>query len=366
MKNKTRKISKTAKKLGRSGSSQKIGMPPGSLVHVGQIKTSQTRIDLITYSADKVTVTNNVGFDERLIDIASTSVKWVRITGLQDTQLIGTVGKAVDLHSLLLEDVLNTGQRPKMEWGENFSFFTLRTLHQELNNTEILSDQVSLLLKDGVLITFHESDLGFFDPIFDRLQNPLSRVRQFKADYLFYALIDIIVDQYFKVIENLGDEIDMLEENLFDLADKQVLEIIQKSRRDLLFVKKVVFPVREALNALLKNENKLIDLQHHRYFNDVYDHVFQMIEIIETYRELNAGIRDIFLSAQSNRMNQVMKMLTIIATIFIPLTFIVGLYGMNFDVMPELRWKYGYLGVWIFMLIIVGAMLIMFKKKRWF
>ncbi|MDP3444012.1 MAG: magnesium/cobalt transporter CorA [Ignavibacteria bacterium] len=362
---KSNRKGKSAKKLGKSGSSQKSGLPPGSLVHIGHLKTNESRIDLIVYNADNMQISNDIRLEEALAPVEKGQMKWIKVTGLQDTQLIDAIGKAFDMHMLLLEDILNTGQRPKVESGDDYVFFTFRTLHQDVGSNEIFSDQISLLLKEDVLISFHESELTLFDPIFNRFQNEASRLRQFKSDYLFYAIIDVVVDQYFKVIENLGEEIDVLEEHLFDLADKQVLEQIQQSKRDLLYIKKSVFPLREALNGLIKNENKLIEFQHIRYFYDVYDHILQMIEIVETYRELNSGIRDIFLSAQSNKMNQIVQMLTIISTVFIPLTFIVGVYGMNFKFMPELDWKFGYLAIWIIMIAVAIGMIMWFKQKRW-
>jgi magnesium transporter len=361
---KVKKTKRSATRLGKEGSSRKSGMPPGSLIHIGQVKMQKVRFDLIEYNAESFAEKKNVDFEELVFDDKST-FKWLRVIGLHDIALIDKVGKKLGLHNLLLEDILNTGQRPKLDTEPGFVFLTLKTLYQENGSSEISSDQISMVLQDRLLISFQESDLAIFDPLFERFNNPMSRLRLFGTDYLFYAITDLIVDEYFKVIENLGESIDHLEDNLPDMPDKQVSELIQQNRKDLLFVKKSIFPLREAVMSLLKSDHPLVDPNHNRYFGDVQDHVMQMVEIIETYRELNSGIRDIFLSAQSYRMNQVMKVLTIIGTIFIPLTFIVGVYGMNFEIMPELKWTYGYAGVWIVMIIIVVIMLLMFKRRKW-
>ncbi|MBS4056662.1 MAG: magnesium/cobalt transporter CorA [Bacteroidales bacterium] len=362
---KTKKSRKTASKLGKAGLSQKSGLPPGSLIHIGEKKTHQISIDMILYNSEVVEEKKDITLQEALEKSYDGFNRWIKITGLHDTELIGTIGNMLNLDNLLLEDILNTGQRPKVEFGNDHVFFTFRTLFQEAAGTDINSDQISLVLKDKLLVTFHESELSLFDALDERIKFPDGRIRLNNPDYLFYAVIDIVVDQYFKVIENLGDAIDKLEELLFELPDHEVLDLIQQNRRDLLYVKKSVFPVREAINSLMKFQNNLINGLNIKYFNDVYDHVLQMVEIIETYRELNAGIRDIFLSTQSNRMNKVMQLLTIIATIFIPLTFIVGIYGMNFEYLPELHWKYGYPLVWLVMLAVVLAMLFMFRKRKW-
>jgi magnesium transporter len=361
---KVKKTKRSASRLGKEGSSRKSGMPPGSLVHIGQVKMQKVRFDLIEYNAKSFTENKNADFDKLVFDDDST-FKWLRIIGLHDISLIEQIGKKLGLHNLLLEDILNTGQRPKLDTEPTYVFLTMKTLYQENGSSEISSDQISLVLQDKLLISFQESDLAVFDPLFERFNNPTSRLRLFGTDYLFYAITDLIVDEYFKVIENLGESIDQLEDNLFNMPDKQVAELIQQNRKELLFVKKSIFPLREAVIGLLKSDHPLVDPNHNRYFSDVQDHIMQMVEIVETYRELNSGIRDIFLSAQSNRMNQVMKVLTIIGTIFIPLTFIVGVYGMNFEVMPELKWTYGYAGVWAIMITIVLIMLLMFRKKKW-
>jgi len=247
---------------------------------------------------------------------------------------------------------------------EEYSIFiTLKTLAIDNDNT-IVADQVSFILRENLLISFHESELSIFDSIFKRLRVVTSRLRTSGPDYLLYALTDIIVDHYFQVVETVAASLDQIEERLFSDPNEQILDNVQHNRKELIFMKKAVFPLREAFAAVLKTEHKLIDEQQLKYFNDINDHVMQVYEAIENYRELNTGLRDTYLSELSHRMNKVMQVLTIVATIFIPLTFIAGIYGMNFEFMPELSFKYGYFIVWFVMLVVAGWMLYMFRKNK--
>ncbi|MDO8898762.1 MAG: magnesium/cobalt transporter CorA [Bacteroidales bacterium] len=361
---KNSKIRKSTKKLGKPGYSKKSGLPAGSLVHVGQVKTEETRIDVIEYSPKSIAEKNNLSLKEAKEYFDVPANIWLRVTGLQNTEIVGELGKAFGLHPLLLEDTLNTSQRPKVEIMEDHVFFTMKTLGYTVENG-VVSDQVSFVLRKNTLVSFHESDLDIFVPLYERMNLETSRIRNNGVDYLFYALIDIIVDNYFIVTEAIAEMIDSVEDRIFSEPDENILDAIQQIRKELLFLKKTVFPIREGLNTLIRNEIPLIDPQQVKYLRDVYDHLMHIYETIETYRELNTGLKEVYLSALSNKMNQVMKTLTIIATIFIPLTFIVGIYGMNFKYLPELNWKYGYLFVWLVMLAITAYMLFRFKKKKW-
>jgi magnesium transporter len=361
---KNTKIRKSTKKLGKPGYSKKSGLPAGSLVHVGQVKTEGTYIDLIEYSPTNIAEKKNLSLKEAQEYLDAPGMKWLRVTGLQNTEIIGELGKEYGLHPLLLEDILNTSQRPKLEIMEDHVFFTMKTLGFSADKG-VVSDQISFVLRENLLMSFHESDLDIFLPLYDRMNIETSRIRNNGVDFLFYALIDIIVDNYFSVVEAIADMIDTVEDRISSEPDENVLDAIQQIRKELLFLKKTVFPIREGLNTLIRNDIPLIDPKQVKYLRDVYDHLMHIYETIETYRELNTGLKEVYLSALSNKMNQVMKTLTIIATIFIPLTFIVGIYGMNFRVFPELNWKYGYLFVWLVMLAIVAYMLFRFKKKKW-
>ncbi len=264
----------------------------------------------------------------------------------------------------LLEDILNTGQRPKAVIADDFIFLTMKTLGVD-SEQNVISDQLSFILKKNLLISFHESNLSLFNSLDKRLESTTGRFRTQGPDYLFYALIDIVVDHYFSTIEDIATKIDQLEEALFHDLNEQILDSIQHIRKELLFLKKAVFPLREALNSIIKSDSQVIDKQQLKYLNDVHDHILQIYETIENYRELNAGLKDMYLSELSHKMNKVMQVLTIIATIFIPLTFIAGIYGMNFEFMPELSYKYSYPIAWGIMLLIAGWMLLMFRKNKW-
>lgn len=356
--------SKSARKLGKSGSGKKKGLPPGSLVHIGQVKTDSTSIELIEYDQKSIVTKSRVSLAEASKHLETPKTTWIKVTGLQDTNIIGELGKAFRMHPLLIEDILNTGQRPKVELMEDYIFLTMKTLGLSSDKT-VVSDQISFVLRKNVLISFHESELSLFEPLKERMKLENSRLRTHGVDYLFYALIDIIVDNYFEVIEAMAEVMDDIEDKLYGDPDDKILEKIQYIKKELLFVKKAVFPLREAVNTLTKVETPLIDQQQIRYLSDVYDHIMQIYETVENYRDLNAGLKDMYLSILSNRMNKVMQVLTIIATIFIPLTFIAGIYGMNFEFMPELHWKYAYPLVWVIMIGTALVMLRMFRKNKW-
>lgn len=366
MKNaRTKEKSRINARMGNKGAAQKIGLSPGSLVHIGKVKTDKVRLTLFVYSNSylKETEVSDLGLLHELL--AGEGIKWLKIVGLHDAQLIGKVGNLLGLHPLVMEDILNTNQRPKVDQHEEYLFFTLKTLALSAGN-DILSDQISFVLKKNLLISFHESELSVFQPIYERMKIEGGRIRNHGADYLFYALTDIVVDNYYGVLEGIGDQIDDMDDKILDNPQQQVLNEVQNHRKMLLFIKKTVSPLRDAIGVMLRAENELIDIRQLQYFRDVNDHVLHIAETIETYRDLNAGLKEMYLSALSNRMNQVMKTLTVIATIFIPLTFIVGVYGMNFSFMPELNWKYGYFAIWGLMLLIALWMLYRFRKAGWF
>lgn len=364
-KTKPGKKRKSTARLGKPGSSKKAGLPPGSLVHIGNVKTEATTIDLISYNATEFDVFAQLSGTEVLEKMMDGRNNWIKVTGLQNTAMIGELAKALGLHPLLIEDLLNTGQRPKTEIGEGFVFLTMKAISPIEDEVDFFTDQVSFLLRENLLISFHESELSMFDLVYKRMQNPESRFRTSGVDYLMYALVDVIVDHYFRVMENLAEVIDSSEDTLLKHSDENILIETQQLKKDLLLLRKAVFPLREALNTLIKTEGSLITTSQKAYFNDVYDHVMHVYETIENYRDLASGLKDIYLSTLNLRLSKVMQTLTIISTIFIPLTFIVGVYGMNFKFMPELNLKYGYVGVWVIMIIITVLMLIQFRRRKW-
>jgi magnesium transporter len=344
---------------------KKAGTSPGTLVHVGEQKVDETRITLIDY--------DEAHLEERVLDDIKEAfplkdlptVTWINIDGLHEIDTIEKVGQHFNLHPLILEDILNTGQRPKTEEFEDLIFVVLKMLNYNQNSGKIRSEQFSLILGSNFLITFQEIQGDVFNIVRERIRKPKTRIRKAGCDYLAYALIDAIVDHYFVILEALGDKIEDLETEILDDPTRDTLEIIHEMKREMIYLRKQIWPIREIINSLVKSESSLIQEQLHVYFRDVYDHTIQIIDTIESYRDILAGMQDIYLSTLSNKMNEVMKVLTIIATIFIPITFVAGIYGMNFKFMPELEWRWGYVMVWAIIVIAAGIMIGFFKKKQW-
>jgi len=344
---------------------KKAGSSPGTLVHIGEQKVDETRITLIDYDEEHM--------QERVLDSIEEAfplkdlptVTWINIDGLHEIDIIEKVGQHFNLHPLVLEDILNTGQRPKTEEFEDLIFVVLKMLHYNENAEKIRSEQFSLVLGSNFLITFQEIQGDVFNVVRERFRKSKTRIRKAGCDYLAYALIDAIVDYYFVILEALGDKIEDIEIQLLDNPTRDTLEIIHEMKREMIYLRKQIWPIREIINSLVKSESSLIQEQLHVYFRDVYDHTIQIIDTIESYRDILAGMLDIYLSTLSNRMNEVMKVLTIIATIFIPITFIAGVYGMNFKFMPELEWRWGYVMVWAIIVVAAGIMIGFFKKKQW-
>lgn len=290
-------------------------------------------------------------------------ISWLDVSGSNDPLEVQQLGQHNNIHPLALEDLLNRGQRPKIDYLDNYVFIILSL--PRLVDNEITIEQIGLFADQNKVISFCQGDGKIFDPVRARLRQRTGRVRQSGASYLLYVLIDTVVDAAFPVLETLSDKIDSLEEAILVAPKKSQLHTLHVLKRDLLLLRKTLWPQREVLNRLLRDDSELIDNQHHLYFSDCYDHVIQVIELIETYREMLNGLLDLYLSSLNNRMNDIMRVLTIIATIFIPLTFLVGVYGMNFKHMPELSWPFGYPLLWGIMLVLVGVMLWLFKRNHW-
>lgn len=350
----------------RKKHSRKTGLPPGSLIYTGDKKVDRIRIDLIDYS--------EVSFEEKEIENIEQcalykekpTTTWVNIEGIHDTQIIQKTGEIFQIHSLLLEDILNTNQRPKAEDFGEYLFFTLKMLRYNEPHKEILFEQVSFILGKNYVISFQEGIEGdLFDSIRERIKNNKGTIRKKGTDYLVYLLIDAVVDHYYEIIEHLDETIEELEASIMSGRSNDSIAQIQKLKKDLIYLRKSIYPLREAIAYLLRGESHLIHSNTLRYFRDVYDHTIYVFENLETYRDILTGLLEVYLSSLSNKMNVVMKMLTIISTIFIPLTFIVGVYGMNFDYMPELREKWAYPAVWVIMITLSVSMIIYFRRKRW-
>lgn len=347
--------------------SRKAGLPPGSLIHVGEKKDEKTKITIIDFDEQNFQQKDVGDVKECFVFKETSTVTWINIDGVHESEVIGRIGDCYGIHPLILEDIMTTAQRPKMEDLGNYIYVVLRMLICEKDSDEVQSEQVSLIVGQNFIISFQESaSLGdVFDPVRDRIRTGKGRMRKLGADYLAYALIDAIVDNYFIVLEKLGERVEVLEEELVTDPGQKTLHEIHSLKREMIYVRKSVWPLREVVGGLERAESPLIKDTTGIFLRDVYDHTIQVIDTIETYRDMLSGMLDMYLSSVSNRMNQVMKVLTIIATIFIPLTFIAGVYGMNFKYMPELEWRFGYFAICGVMLAIGITMVILFKRKKW-
>ncbi|MFQ6082924.1 MAG: magnesium/cobalt transporter CorA [Candidatus Aminicenantia bacterium] len=346
--------------------SKKIGLPPGTLVHIGEKKTDKVRITIIDYNEAQFQEKEVQTIEECFPFKDKSTVTWINIDNIHQVEIIEKIGKHFDLHPLVLEDIVNTEQRPKMEDFEDYIFIVLKIPYYDEKDNKVKVEQISLILGPNFVISFQEIEKDLFNPIRERLRNVKSRIRKFGADYLAYTLIDVIVDNYFLIMENLEKKIEDIEEKLVTTPTSETLQAIHNLKREMIFLRKSVWPLREVISSLERGESLLIKETTEIYFRDVYDHTIRVIDSIETFREMITGMLDVYLSSVSNKLNKIMMLLTIVGTIFIPLTFITGIYGMNFRYMPELYWHWGYPVVLLIMLGIGVSMLIYFKRKKWF
>lgn len=345
--------------------SKSAGLAPGTLIHVGERMLSNVRITLFDYDEEHFIEKQVVSVEECFEYKKTPSISWINIDGLHEVSVIETVGNRFEIHPLILEDILNTAQRPKFEDMEKNVFVVLKMLRFDEDGKKIISEQVSFVLMHNCVVSFQENIGDVFEPVRDRIRNSKGRIRKMGADYLMYAMLDAVVDNYFTILEKLDEKIESLEEQLIGNPTEKTLEEIHSLKRELIYLRKSVWPLRELINGMERSESKLITKTTGVYLRDVYDHTIQVIDTVEGFRDMVGGILDVYLSSISNRMNAVMKVLTIIATIFIPLTFIAGIYGMNFKYMPELEWRWGYLGVLGLMTAMGIGMVIYFKRKKW-
>ena len=343
----------------------KTGLPPGTLVFTGQKKMESVKITVLDYDEQNFQEKQVAKIEDCFEYKTKPTVTWINIDGLHDIETIGKIGSQYDIHPLVLEDILHTGQRPKSEETEQYIFVVLMMLRFDEENQSVITEQVSFVLGKNFVISFQENIGDVFEQIRDRIRNAKGRLRKMGSDYLMYALLDAIVDGYFIILEKLGDKIEYLEDELINNAAKSTLQQIHHLKREMIYLRKSVWPLRELISSLQRSESELIKESTAAYLRDLYDHTIQVIDTVESFRDMLAGMLDLYLSSLSNKMNEVMKVLTIIATIFIPLTFVAGVYGMNFYNMPELHWKYGYAMVLIIMLALFAGMIYYFKKKKW-
>jgi len=367
-------VSCVAMKIGAGGrmkvklflkKTKKVGLPPGSLVYTGEKKAEEVKISFIDYDEERFKEKEVTSIEECFPFRDTPTVTWINIDGLHEVKPIEKIGTYFKIHPLVLEDIVNTDQRPKLEDFGDYILVILRMIYFDEKVRELHAEQISLILGPNFVISFQEREGDIFQGIRDRIRNSKGRIRKMGSDYLAYALIDAIVDNYFIVLEMVGEEIETMEDEVMTTPTTETMQKLQKVKRRLLFLRKSVWPLREVISGLERGESKLIKKQTNPYFRDVYDHTIQVVDMVETMRDMNSGMFDMYLSSISNRMNEVMKVLTIIATIFIPLTFIAGIYGMNFEYMPELKWRWAYFSVWGVIVLVVAGMIWYFKRKRW-
>jgi magnesium transporter len=347
------------------------GTAPGTLVSHAGADLEAVNLRLIDFTESNFLEKELATADECQAYLSKDSITWIHMQGPMRADTIRNIGNIFKLHPLSLEDVLNKGQRPKVEEFDGLLFLIMSM--PTINNGNISIEQVSIFMGENYIISFHGGDTDPFDPLRNRLRQKSGRIRSLKQDYLLYAIIDIIIDQGYPILERLGETIENIEETLLNASAQQTtLGEIHQIRHKLVLLRRNLWPQREAVNSLLRGENTLFNEDTFVYLRDCYDHTIQILDLIENYREMAASLIDIYISSTSYRLNEIMRVLTIIATIFIPLTFIVGVYGMNFShpdspwAMPELHWYYGYPMVWGVMIAVLIGMVVYFKRKDWF
>ncbi len=345
--------------------SKKAGLPPGTLVGEVEKDTAPVKITVIDY--------DEKSYEERTAQASTDcrplrdkpTVTWVNVDGVHQVDVLTDLGECFGLHPLVLEDIANTDQRPKTEDFGDYLFVVLKILDYDRDTGDLSTGQISLVLGPNYVLSFHEREGGVFDAVRDRIRNSKGRIRKLQSDYLAYALVDAVVDNYFVTLEQIGEEVGSLEEDLIENPKPETLQSIHEMKREMIILRKSVWPLREVVNGFERRGPPLVRESTRVFLKDVYDHTIQVIDAVETYRDVLSGMLDLYLSTVSNRMNEVMKVLTIIATIFIPLTFVAGIYGMNFQFMPELGWHWSYPLLWLVMVIVALSMVAFFRRKKW-
>jgi magnesium transporter len=346
--------------------SKKAGLPPGTLVHVGEKKTDMVRITVLDYDEQNFSERTISAVEECQQFRTTPSVTWINVDGVHRLDIVEKIGQEFGLHPLILEDIVNTGQRPKVEDFGEYMFIVLKMLTYDPKEKAVDSEQVSLVVGQNFVISFQEKSGDVFEHIRERIRTAKGRIRKMVSDYLAYSLMDAIVDHYFLILERLGETIESMAEEVISEPGQKMIQDIHRHKKELILLRRSIWPLREVISSLQRSESSLIKESTVIYLRDVYDHTIQVIDTIESFRDTVSGMVEVYLSSISNRMNAVMKVLTIIATIFIPLTFIAGIYGMNFKHMPELEWPWAYpVGFWLIIVIVVSVMLVYFRRKKW-
>jgi len=350
---------------------RKLGLKPGSVVYVGRERVEDVHIDIIDYSETKLSEKRVSSVEECFPFKESATLTWINVDGIHNAGLIEKLGEHFGMHPLVLEDIVNTGHRPKLEDASDHIFIVMKMLYSDAEHNGIKAEQVSVLFGRNWVITLQETGEDVFDTVRQRIKKTVPRIRLMTADYLAYALLDAVVDHYFIVLEQLGEEIELLDEAVSEHPQPEHLGEIRELKKKLLLVRKAVWPLREVIGGFERSESALIQDSTGPYIRDLYEHVIQVIDTAETYRDMVAGLLDLYHTGVSNRMNDIMKVLTIFATIFIPLGFLAGVYGMNFDTssspfnLPELGFRFGYPLFWGIVVLVAGGLLWFFRRKKW-
>jgi magnesium transporter len=344
---------------------RKVGMPPGSLVYTGEKEALPAKITITRYNDKNIVERQLDAFTECQMTDDPGEVTWINVTGISHVKNLEKLGECFKIHPLVLEDILEVGQRPKVEDYDDYLYIVLNYIRPVPEGEELVAEEISLVLGPHYLLSFYAGDDDIYAPIRERLLQAKGRIRKLGADYLAYSLIDLVVDNYFVELEKFGDQMESLEDEVVANPSPQTLRDVHRFKNDMIMLRKSLWPLREVIARLERRESPLISESLGNYFRDVYDHTIIAIDTVETYRDILSGMLDIYLSSMSNRLNSIMKVLTIIATIFMPLTFITSLYGMNFKHMPELQWEYGYFMVLGVVAVTAVSMLEYFRRKRW-
>jgi magnesium transporter len=351
---------------GPTSQSSKTGLAPGTLVHVGRRKVDQVNIKILEYGSDTFNEIEVQSVAECLPLALDTQIRWVDIVGLHQVDIIGDIGDKINIHPLVLEDILHTNQRPKAEAYEEYLYLVLRTPYWDEKKLTIDSEQVSVILGAGYVITFLEGDQDILESVRERVRIGRGRIRNQGSDYLVYAIMDAVVDQYFTVLDNLSDRVAELEDEVVTKPTTSTLQTIQDLKHELISFRKLIWPVRELVAGLERGKTDFFADATLVYLRDVHDHSIRVLETTEMYRDMVASMLDIYISSVNNKLNEIMKVLTIIATLFIPLTFVTGVYGMNFVNLPGAQWQWGFYLLIAFMIAVFLMMVAYFRRRHWF
>lgn len=342
-----------------------IGLPPGSMIYSGDQKVESVTINAMVYDqdgVDKYTIDPGIEFTR---PVHEGKITWLNVVGLHDVSVLENMRHAYNIHPLVMEDILNTDQRPKIQFFDDYIFISMKFISFHKGSDNMIFEQISLVVGLDYLIVFQEFPDDPFDPVRERIANGKGKIRKHATDYLTYALIDVMVDHYYHILETLGRRLELIDEDILENPSQAKMNMIQQTKREQNLLRRSIWPLRDLTGNMSREEHNLIKESTGPFINDLYDHVVQVIDTLESYRDITASLLDLYLSSLSQKMNEVMKVLTIIATIFIPATFIAGIYGMNFEFMPELAWKYSYPVLWGVFLVLFSGMLVFFRRKKW-